>query len=177
MVISREYSMKITNSFKNYIHLFCFMVVGCCSASAQHLTSSDEVFKAISQHGDRTAIIAKFHEFIGNYSSGDFVGVYKQLSTNFLNGTNFKDETDYTNCKREFYSDDRTKFIAFVPREIDEIATANTWLIRGCLVERIEGKKSKLKATLQIWKETTGYLFSDFSLLTVALDGKTEKCQ
>lgn len=49
-------------------------------------------------------------------------------------------------------------------------------MIRGCLTEFVDGKRSRLKSTLNVWKERDNYYFSDFSLVVISLNGGNEKC-
>lgn len=133
------------------------------SVEAQELPKSGDAFAGISVCEDRQEIITRFNAFVRHYVEGDFDGVFSQLSKNYLSGVAFKDERAFGAYKRKFYSTDGTQFVNFLPLVVDEIRVSDSWAIRGCLVERIDGRTSKVKANLRVWKEGDQYRFSDIS--------------
>jgi hypothetical protein len=157
--------------------LICVFFLSSGNMFAQCSTPSEKVFENVSKEDVRAGIIERYNQFIKSYCSHDFEEIYKLLSNNYLRVTQFKDEKDFVAFKQSYYSDSQTKFISFLPEEVDEVTETSSWILRGCLTEIVDGKKSKLKSNLYIWKERDSYFFSDISPVVVSLNGKTEKCK
>jgi len=169
--------MRKATWLKMAVILICLFFLNSGSILAQCNAPSKKVFENISKEDDRESIIERYNQFIKSYSSHNFEEVYKLLSNNYLGSTQFKDEKEFVAFKQSYYSDSQTRFISFLPEEIDEITETSTWILRGCLTEIVDGKKTRLKSTLYIWKERDSYFFSDISPVVISLNGKTEKCK
>jgi len=157
--------------------LACLFSLNVENTWAQCNVPSKKVFENISNKEDRVSIIERYNQFIKSYSNHNFEEIYKLLSNNYLGGTQFKNEGDFVAFKQSYYSDSQTRFVSFLPEELYELTEISSWILVGCLTEIVKGKKTKLKATLYIWKERDSYLFSDITPVIVSLDGKTEKCK
>ncbi len=173
MNISNNVMSKSKNALQIAICITTlFLVYG--AVHAQSEVSTGAVFDSISSD-DRTKIVERYDRFIKSYTQHKFLEVYSLLSVNYLRGTQFTLDSDFVEFKQRYYSDPRTRFVSFVPHKVDEI-TQGTWMIRGCLTEFVDGKRSRLKSTLNVWKERDNYYFSDFSLVVISLNGTYEKC-
>jgi len=154
----------------------CFLLLSNWQAFSQCKSPAGKVFGSISKQIDRNGITADYKQFMKNYSLNNFNGVYRLLSSNYLQSNGFSSSEDFATYKLRFYSDNQTKFISFLPEAIDEIIETDTWILRGCLIELVDGKRVRSKANLFIWKEKSNYRFSDITPVIVALDGKAEIC-
>ena len=137
-----------------------------------------EILEGVSEASDRITIEQQYMIFMQYYCEGDFPSVHKLLAKSYLNGLRKNSSKEFSENKRSRYSGNKNHFISFIPNEISEAGdeTPDIWIIRGCLVELLDGERKKVKANLFVWREENRILFSDISPEIVSMSGATQKC-
>jgi hypothetical protein len=173
--------------FMGLCGIFCFSI---SSAAGQCVNKSTnyqpKVFESITNKNTRAQIISRYIQFVSYYCSHDFTNVYKMLGANYLksikkiSGEEIS-EQEWINERREFYSDEKTRFLSFTPKEVieifDEKGNIISWKIFGCLNEIINGKKRKIEAATDVNKQNDIIYFSPVTPIYYSLDGQTKKCR
>lgn len=175
--------LKIMVLFFALFYISSNSVLGqCLNAST---TYKPKIFEAVTIKKTKEEIITRYNQFISYYCNHDFNNLYKMLSLDYLkstrkiSGEEFS-EQEWINHQLEFYSDEKTRFISFVPKEIFEWKDTEgkivNWEINGCLAEKVNGKKRKVQAGTNVSKQSDGIYFSAVIPMVVSLNGTNQKC-